>query len=173
MNQPLITFRECWLSAPDGTQLFTRCAAPTEDAGAARANVLLVHGMGEHSARYFHVATHLVSCGYRVCAFDMRGHGRSEGRRGDIASYELLLDDLALVWEWMSTANELPSFLYGHSLGGQVVLNFAVGKKPAASGAVITSPWLRLAFEPKPWKLLFAQLTHKIWPTFTQRTDVN
>src|SRR5207248_2544686 len=53
MKNPSITFQESWLSAPDGARLFTRCAAPPEDSDAARANVLLVHGMGEHSARYF------------------------------------------------------------------------------------------------------------------------
>src|SRR5438067_2431459 len=139
MKTAQIKFRESWLETPDGVRLFVRCAGPEPEP--MRASVLLVHGMGEHSARYFHVAEHLVRRGYRVCALDLRGHGRSTGRRGDITRYEVLLDDLALAWERLLPADGAPSFLYGHSLGGQIALNFAVEKKPAVAGAVITSPW--------------------------------
>ena len=187
-----ISFHESRLVTVDGASLFARCAAPSD--GAPRGTVLLVHGMGEHSARYFHVAGWLVEQGFRVCAFDLRGHGRSEGRRGDIASYDLLLDDLDLVWKKMiapvlcehssdTSAGDAtlensdhaiaPVFLYGHSLGGQLAINFAAENKPAGlCGLIVTSPWLELAFVPARWKLLIARLTLKLCPSFTQKTDV-
>lgn len=165
-----ISFHESRLKTSDGITLFLRCAVPD---ARTRANVLLVHGMGEHSARYFHVAGHLAEHGYRLCTFDLRGHGRSEGPRGDITRYEVLLDDLALVWEHFNSCDERPTFLYGHSLGGQIAINFAVEKRPDARGVILASPWLALAFTPAWWKLLIAQATLKIWPAFTQQTDVN
>src|SRR5438128_9760211 len=82
---------EAFFPARDGTRLFARSWTPP---GAIKADVLLAHGMGEHSARYFHVGKFFAERGYRLCAFDMRGHGRSSGPRGYVESYGLLLDDL-------------------------------------------------------------------------------
>ena len=65
-----------------------------------------------------------------------------------------------------------PIFLYGHSLGGQIALNFAVRHRPETAGLIITSPWLRLAFVPSRGKLLTAWVAAHLWPTFTQETDV-
>ncbi len=59
-----------------------------------RAVVSLVHGLGEHSGRYAHVAAHLNEAGYTLCRFDLRGHGRSGGPRGTYASYDVVMDDI-------------------------------------------------------------------------------
>jgi alpha-beta hydrolase superfamily lysophospholipase len=127
--------------------------------------------MGEHSGRYTHVVRHLNAGGLRVLTWDLRGHGRSEGRRGDIRAYALLVDDLLEVWS-LAASGPGPLFLYGHSLGGQITLNFAVRHKPAAAGLIITSPWLRLAFAPPRWKVSLARIAAHVWPAFTQNTDV-
>lgn len=129
-------FRETFLEGFDGTRLFLRGALP---AIPIVANVIHVHGMGEHSARYFHVAEHFAKHGCRFCSYDMRGHGRSAGRRGYIERYSELIDDLAIVWNHYRE-DGLPLFLYGHSLGGQVAINFIAQRKPAACGAIIASP---------------------------------
>jgi alpha-beta hydrolase superfamily lysophospholipase len=115
------------------------------------------------------VVQHLNAAGFRVLTWDLRGHGRSEGRRGDIRNYGVLIDDLHEVW---SLAGAGRKFLYGHSLGGQITLNFAVKYRPDAAGLIITSPWLRLAFMPARRKLLAAWIAAHLWPTFTQETDV-
>ena len=65
--------------------------------GAIRAEVLLTHGLGEHASRYEHVAGYLAERGVRLHAYDLRGHGRSGGRRGDAPRYEALLEDLECV----------------------------------------------------------------------------
>lgn len=163
---PPIHFCETILTARDRTPLFTRSAVLDQNTK-IKAGVLLTHGMGEHSARYFHVAEFLAKHGYRLCAYDLRGHGRSGGRRGHIDRYEDLLDDLEIVMNHHAREG-VPLFLYGHSLGGQITLNFLQRRHPAVRGAVITSPWLRLAFQPAPWKVLLAKITLKFWPTFTQ-----
>ena len=154
-------------TAADGTRLFVRSSDPPP--GASRGSILLTHGMGEHSGRYNHVVQGLNAAGVRVLTWDLRGHGRSEGRRGDIRRYGLLIDDLLEVW---SLARSGPIFLYGHSLGGQITLNFAVRHRPEAAGLIITSPWLRLAFAPSRWKLALAWMAAHLWPSFTQETDV-
>jgi alpha-beta hydrolase superfamily lysophospholipase len=110
--------------------------------------------------------------GLRVLTWDLRGHGRSEGARGDIREYGLLEDDLRELWQLAVAAGAGPVFLYGHSLGGQITLNFAVRNRPEAAGLIITSPWLRLAFEPPRWKILLAWAAVRVWPSFTQDTEM-
>ncbi len=144
---------------------------PKPSHGAARGSVLMTHGMGEHSGRYAHVVRRLNAAGIRVFAWDLRGHGRSEGRRGDVGAYATLIDDLLEVWT-LASSEPGPLFLYGHSLGGQLALNFAVRHKPNATGLIVTSPWLRLAFAPPRWKLALARIAARVWPSFTQDTEV-
>ena len=139
--------------------------------GAVRGSIVLTHGMGEHSGRYAHVIRRLNTAGLRVLSWDLRGHGRSEGRRGDIRRYGLLVDDLREIWS-LAQAGGGTVFLYGHSLGGQITLNFAVCHRPEAAGLIITSPWLRLAFAPSRGKLFAAWVAAHLWPAFTQETDV-
>ena len=159
-----------WMhTARDGARLLIRTADPPD--GPVRGSILLTHGMGEHSGRYSHVIGRLNAAGLRVVTWDLRGHGRSEGARGDIRSYAELTGDLQEVWS-IAAAGPRPLFLYGHSLGAQITLNFAVAHCPDAAGIVVTSPWLRLAFVPPRWKVSLAWLAARVWPSFTQNTDV-
>jgi alpha-beta hydrolase superfamily lysophospholipase len=146
--------------------LFTRSAEP---AGRARATLILTHGLGEHSNRYGHVAAACVERGWEVVAWDLRGHGRSSGPRGDVADYGEFIEDLATVCTHYRVAGR-PLFLFAHSLGGQITLRFLQEKAVDCRGAVIASPWLRLAFEPPWWKLALARLATRVWPGFVQPT---
>ena len=153
--------------ARDGAGLYVRSWDPP----APRGTILLTHGMGEHCGRYDHVAERLTGAGLRVVTWDLRGHGRSAGERGDIKGYEMLVDDLQELWSISSTGPK-PHFLYGHSLGGQITLNFAARHRPEAAGLIITSPWFRLAFTPPRWKVSLAWVAARVWPAFTQDTDM-
>ncbi len=154
------------LRAADGVELALRTARVD---GAVRAEVVLVHGLGEHAGRYGHVARALAAQGLRVGAWDLRGHGRSGGARGDARDYGLLVDDLARVAAHFGQ-KERPWFLLAHSLGGQVALRFLEERQPACAGAVIAAPWLRLAFAPPWWKLALARAAMRVWPGFAQQT---
>ena len=154
------------LRTADGVKLALRRARV---AGEVRAEVVLVHGLGEHAGRYGHVAAALAERGLRMCAWDLRGHGRSEGGRGDAERYELLVDDLARVVAHF-TGKGRPWFLLAHSLGGQVALRFLEERQPECAGAAIFAPWLRLAFEPPWWKLALARTALRVWPGFVQET---
>lgn len=117
-------------------------------AGPARGTVQIVHGLGEHMGRYARLATELNSAGWDVVGHDQRGHGRSEGPRGDIAKSYNLLSDLAGVMD--HARNGRPHVLLGHSMGGEVAARFAsemlvTGAARWArevSGLVLSSPAL-------------------------------
>jgi alpha-beta hydrolase superfamily lysophospholipase len=156
-------------TARDGVRLSILSSEPA--AQPARGSILLTHGMGEHTGRYLHVIERFNAAGLNVLAWDLRGHGRSEGPRGDIPDYSAVLDDLAEVWS-LAASGPTPIFLYGHSLGAQITLNFAVRDRPTTAGLIITSAWLRLAFVPSRLKLGLAWVAARVWPSFTQDTDM-
>ena len=149
----------------DGLALVGREWRPV---GEARGVVCLIHGLGEHTGRYAHVAAALNKEGYAVLGLDLRGHGRSEGQRGFTPSYDALLDDLDLLLE--EARRRFPSsplFLYGHSLGGNLALYYPIRRRPALAGVVASSPQLRLAFQPPAWKTTLGRLLFNAWPSFS------
>ena len=81
-----------WKSG-DGLTFFGQNWQPES---APRAVVALVHGMGEHSSRYAHLADAVCQQGIALMAFDLRGHGSTEGNRGHSPSYNVLMDDIDL-----------------------------------------------------------------------------
>ncbi|MFN8050997.1 MAG: alpha/beta hydrolase [Acidimicrobiales bacterium] len=116
----------------------------TPDDGEIVADVVLVHGYGEHSGRYAPVAETLTDAHLRVAALDLRGHGRSSGlRRGDIDSFDRIVDDVAAFVD--SVRTDRPLFLYGHSMGGLAVTRYAERGDAGLAGLVITSPALAAA----------------------------
>jgi len=164
------TFETQWKSR-DGVQFYARGWEP--QASTPKGVVCLVHGHGEHVGRYDHVGEALSAAGYALLGFDQRGHGRSAGQRGHIPSYEALLDDIALLLEQaMNRYPALPLFLYGHSMGGNEVINYALRRKPALSGVIATCPWLRLAFEPPALKVALGRMMNRIFPAFAQKSGL-
>ena len=131
-----------------------------------RAVVALVHGLGEHVARHAHLAEALVGAGYAMMGFDQRGHGRSGGLRGDAPSYEALLDDIDLLMDWVTESHpRVPVFMYGHSLGGGLVLNYVLRRAPRVRGVISSSPWLRTAAKLTPMQAFLADTVAPIFPT--------
>lgn len=138
------------MNTPDGLSLHTRHWRAVSTAGSpAWGTAVLVHGLGEHIGRYEHVAAHLNAQGWDVRGFDHRGHGRSGGRRGDIAASDSLLSDLgAFLREVRGADAARPLVLIGHSLGGLVAARFVaegLAASPAGwhlpvDGLVLSSP---------------------------------
>lgn len=140
---------------------------------APRAVLCLVHGHGEHTGRYAHVGQALTDAGFALMGFDLRGHGRSEGARGHTPSYDVLMDDVAdMLQQVRARYADVPLFLYGHSMGGNLVINYALRRKSEVVGVIATGPWLRLAFEPSPVQVILARLMDKIYPAFTQNSNL-
>jgi alpha-beta hydrolase superfamily lysophospholipase len=114
-------------------------------AGPCKGTVLIVHGLGEHCARYAHVAQRLGEAGWRTVAYDQRGHGKADGRRGDVADSTSLLDDLAMMIDTVRAKHGAPLILLGHSMGGAVVSRFVLDRGPwwrAVEGMMLSSPAL-------------------------------
>jgi acylglycerol lipase len=138
--------REYSLTSADGLKLFAQSWMPHRN---PRAIINYVHGFKDHSNRFSHWAIKLTKEGFGVIAIDLRGHGRSEGRRGYAESFERYLQDVGVLCNF--SRNSYPGIrqiLYGHSLGGNIVTNYLIAGKGLPDAAVITSPWFRLAFQP-------------------------
>ena len=131
------------LNLAPGLQLALR-DWPLADATAMRAQVLIVHGLGEHSGRYEHVAQQLNGWGYAVRSFDLWGHGLSDGERGSMRDEHALLDDLAAVVDHtrkaMAPGQSL--VLLGHSLGGLLAARFVSLRMRPIDALVLSSPAL-------------------------------
>jgi len=134
----------------------------------------LVHGVGEHSSRYRHVADAFTAAGYAMFTFDLRGHGKSEGLRGHFPSADHILHDIDLLLE--NASNRYPGtplILYGHSLGGILVLYYSLKRKPDLKGILATSPGLHTALEKQPLKILAARILGTITPTITMPSGLD
>ncbi|NJN33441.1 MAG: alpha/beta hydrolase [Saprospiraceae bacterium] len=138
-----------------------------------KAVIAFIHGFGEHSGRYNHVADFFNQNQYAVIAFDIRGHGKSDGKRGHVTDFDTYLNDIQLFIEHIKTNyKNTPLLLWGHSMGGNLVLNYILRRKPTIKGAVVTGPWIQLAFEPKPILVTLGKLMRRIYPTFTQASNL-
>jgi acylglycerol lipase len=105
----------------------------------ARAVVVIVHGLHEHSARYAHVGARLAAVGFAVYAADHRGHGRSDGQRANVERMALIVADLSSFVRFAVERHPgLPVFMVGHSLGGLIALHYAT--EPGATEPGATEP---------------------------------
>lgn len=129
-----------------------------------KAVMALVHGFGEYCGRYEPMAAHLNAQGIAVTALDFRGHGKSGGKRGVVKSYKDFRADLdALLMKTRDLYHGVPLILYGHSMGGGIVLDHG-SRKLDALPIIASAPLITLA-EPIPGALRgFAKLMGKIMP---------
>jgi alpha-beta hydrolase superfamily lysophospholipase len=135
------------LRTDDGLQLqWRQWLAP----GVAHGTVVLVHGLGEHMMRYARTVQVINEWGWHVVGYTHRGHGVSDGPRGDIPHPEALLLDLSRVIATTRKAGAGRVILLGHSMGGLVAARFvAEGLQPTPAhwwrpveGLVLSSPAL-------------------------------
>lgn len=87
--------------------------------------VIVSHGIALHSIYYRKLASLLNDGGYSVVLYDLRGHGKSQGKRGDIKSYKLFLDDLKSIIIETRKESDLPIYILGHSMGGVITNIYA------------------------------------------------
>ena len=157
--------QESTWTTPDGVRLYTRQWQPEVT---LRATVVLAHGLGEHCARYDHVAAYLTQHGILVSSFDHRGHGRSQGIRGHIPSYDHVTGDLDhFLDEAAQNAPGKPVFLYGHSMGGAMVLYYGLKCQPKITGVICTSPGIGSDNPQSPIKILLGKILYRLAPSMT------
>jgi acylglycerol lipase len=135
------------------------------DSGSPKAVVCLVHGLGEHLLRYKHVAEAFTNEGIILFGADLRGHGNSEGKRGHFPSIGVVLQDIDLLLkEAHYRYPGIPLILYGHSLGGILVLYYGLKHKPDISGIIATSPGLHNALEKQKVKIVLTRILGSLIP---------
>lgn len=154
-----------WKSS-DGLKMHAQSWEP--ETTALRGVICLVHGIGEHSGRYAHVAEAFGKEGYALFTADLRGHGKSEGLRGHAPSMEALMQDVDLLLKQARIRFPgIPVYLYGHSLGGIVALHYGLKRKPDVKGVIVTSPALHSSLELQPAKVLAAKVMGSLVPKMT------
>ena len=140
------------LSAHDGTSIFARAWVP----GDAKCVLVCVQGLGGHGGYYEALAGQLASAsaGTVVVAPDLRGHGRSEGVRGNIDRFERYLEDVDAAIAWGRTYwPDKPLIMLGESMGASIAIQYIVRSQKSNShatiaGLVLVSPVLRPAISP-------------------------
>ena len=133
----------------------------------------LIHGQGEHIGRYKRLAEWYNQHGIAVIGYDHQGYGRSAGKRGHAKNLQVLLDDIGLLLdEARARYPGVPLFLYGHSMGGGLALNYVARRNPEIAGLIATGPWIRLAFEAPGVKVIAGKILRKFMPTLSLPTGL-
>ena len=134
----------------------------------AKAVICMMHGMGEHINRYEHVAEMFTSNGYAVIGCDLRGHGKSDGKRGHFPDFDTFLNDVDTFLKAASVHFPHASqILFGHSMGGNLIANYLLRRQPKIAGAILSSPYFQLAFQPSQITLTIGRLMKGIFPALS------
>lgn len=168
---PIDPTRTLTLSSSGGTTLHAEVYLPT---GEPRAVALMVHGYAEHTGRYREVAHVLRDLGCAVLGFDLRGHGRSSGKRGHIAAWSDYRDDLDVARQAAADlAPGRPLIAVAHSNGSLITLEALCGSpRFACKAAVLSSPFLALKLAVPAPKIWLAKAASAIYPAFSQKNDL-
>jgi alpha-beta hydrolase superfamily lysophospholipase len=156
-----------------GLDLFYQAWLPE---GTPRAAVAVVHGAGDHSGRLDRLALPLEQNSFATYAFDLRGFGRSPGKRGHINRWEEYREDVRCFLQLISTQQPgTPLFLMGYSLGAGIALDFILRQPEGLRGAIISAAPIDPAGIGSRAQIATARLLSRIFPTFTVRlnNDIN
>lgn len=142
--------------------------------GAAKATLVIVHGFGEHCGRYSHIVNHLTPQGFAVFGFDHRGHGRScDKPTAHVNSWSEYHEDLGrflqMVGEQMPN---LPLFLMGQSMGGLIVLGYALDHPTGLKGVIASGPAVGDVDAP-PLMMFVGRIFSKIMPKLSIDSSLN
>jgi alpha-beta hydrolase superfamily lysophospholipase len=157
--------QEHTLRARDGAALSAQTWRPE----GWRAEVLVVPGYADHAERYRELAHNLAEHGIATIAVDLRGHGRSSGRRGFVAAWDAYLDDVEAAWSLFQGDHR---FLLGHSQGATVALDFVHRRRPELRGLVVTNPFLATSMPVPKLKLWLGRLMGVIYPKLSLPTEI-
>lgn len=128
--------------------------------GEASAEVVLVHGIAEHTGRYERTGSLLASAGLRVRAADLVGFGATGGRRAYVDDWAVYLDQVEALMVEAGEAG-LPVVLMGHSMGGLIALEYALSERPRPDLLVLSAPALAAGAR---WQRAAAPFLAKVAP---------
>jgi len=154
----------------DGLSLFFQCWNVDEG---QKGVICLVHGLGEHSGRYADWASMFNHAGYSVVSYDLRGHGKSGGKRGHVNSFDDYIQDTDLLFE--ETRERflgVPCFLYGHSLGGLIVIYYVLRQRPTLAGVIISALSNKTSLQEQKTKVVLSKVLGSVVPKLTIQTGL-
>jgi lysophospholipase len=129
------------LEAVDGLELYCEVHSPAQTRGV----IIAIHDYAEHCGLYRGFFQRLCQDGYKVYAYDWRGHGKSPGERGLIKRFDDCLEDLDLLLARVKDREaQLPLFILGQGIGALIGASFAVSRRPHVNGLVLLSVVLDL-----------------------------
>ncbi|MBP6492251.1 MAG: alpha/beta fold hydrolase [Clostridia bacterium] len=137
--------------------------------------VCLIHGIGEHAGRYDRIGEAFKKAGIAMVGMDLRGHGLSSGKRGHTAPRKEILGDIdLLLLDIQKKYPEVPVFLYGHSMGGNIALDYRRrGRyRTVPKAYLITSPWILLQRKIPSYLYRFCKMLSKIKPDFQMNSKI-
>ncbi|RDH50927.1 alpha/beta hydrolase [Fischerella thermalis] len=141
--------------------------------GELRAIIAIVHGLGAHSGLFMNAVQHLLPLGYAVYAFDLRGHGRSPGQRGHINSWAELREDLhTFLTHIQEQSSGCAYFLWGHSLGAVIAVDYALRFPQSLQGLILTAPALGKVNLPLV-KVALGRMLSQVWPNFSLKVGLD
>ncbi|MFZ5942111.1 MAG: alpha/beta hydrolase [Bacteroidota bacterium] len=153
------------VTTPDHRKLFVQTWMPDQQ---PKAVIVMVHGLGEHIGRYDHWAERFVKHGIGFTGYDQQGHGRSGGKRGTPTRASVLVDDARLMVEQARADYPgIPVVMYGHSMGGNVAINYVISQTETVDALIVTSPWLKLASPPSKFMRTLASVLNTLAPGLT------
>ncbi|BAY60004.1 alpha/beta hydrolase fold protein [Calothrix brevissima NIES-22] len=141
--------------------------------GELRAIIAIVHGFGAHSGLFVDAVQHLLPRGYATYAFDLRGHGRSPGQRGHINSWAELREDLhTFLTRIQERGPSCACFLWGHSLGAAIAVDYALRFPQSLQGLVLTAPALGKVNLPV-LQVALGRMLSQVWPNFSLKVSLD
>jgi len=146
----------------DGLKLYDQWWRPQSE---PRASVVVLHGLCEHSSRYNEVAQFLTAQGYAVDTFDLRGHGKSEGIKSYIESFDNYLKDLDVFLNRVRLRlPNKPVFLLGHSMGGGICSMYCITRQPDIRGVILSAPTVKISKDISPFFQKISPMLSRLFP---------
>jgi alpha-beta hydrolase superfamily lysophospholipase len=162
--------REGTIASADGTKLSYR-AWPK---AGAEVTFAVVHGLGDHARRYERFAQAMTRYGFGTFAVDLRGHGKSAGRRGHVDRWSQWTDDVAGFVTYVEGVAGGEVVPLGHSFGGAALLSTVLEHKvPNAKRFIVSSPALKLKVQVPALKLTLGKAASKVLPKLTLNNEVD
>ena len=129
------------------------------------AALIVVHGIAEQSGRYSNLVNYFVPKGYAIYSFDLRGHGKSDGKRSYVERFSYYLDDLKAFCNKVSEENKnMKTFLVGHSMGSTIAIAYAIEHQRELSGIIVSGTTLKAGASINKTSILMAKILSTLIP---------
>lgn len=175
LNGVKMKHEEKFIYSKDQTKIYYQKWSPNDEKE-VKSIFMIVHGFGEHSARYNFFVDYFVPKGAKIYALDLRGHGRSEGVRTFINKFKDYIEDVDSVVKIVKKENsktDVPKYLLGHSMGGLISTRYSQEEDMSYfNGLILSSPFIAPKLKVPAVKVAFLPVISKVWGTFSEPTGL-